>query len=92
MWCAATLPRPCLPVSGSGALFSFHLQTLAMGSATAGITELTLSDMNGELIPATTAGAVYQVGHQVFLPLVLSQNSGDRQAGGAAGGSSRRVP
>jgi len=92
IWYVVTLLNPHPPVSGSGVLFSFHFKTLAMGSATAGVTELMLSDINGGLIPATTAGAVYQVGHQVFLPLVLCHNSRGRQAGGAAGGLSWRAP
>ncbi len=92
IWYVVTLLNPHPPVSGSGALYTFHFKTLAMGPATAGIAELTLSDINGDLISATTAGAVYQVGHQVFLPLTLRKGSGDRPAGGEASGSFWRVP
>ena len=63
--------NPQVPVSGSGAICSFHFQVLAAGTTEVVISEQTLSDINGELIPATTAGALYRVGHQVFLPLVL---------------------
>jgi hypothetical protein len=69
-----TLLNPHVPVSGSGVLFSFHFRTRASGSATASISEQTLTNIDGELIAATTAGAVYQIehqGHQVFLPLAL---------------------
>ena len=79
VWYVATLLNPHLPVSGSGALFSFHFRARAEGPAAADITEHTLSDINGEAIPATTAGAVYQVGpqvrHQVFLASVLRRDS-----------------
>lgn len=70
----ATLLNPHLPVSGSGALFSFHFRTLAMGAVTVAVTQHTLSNIDGEVIPATTAGAMYQVGqaaNRLFLPLIL---------------------
>jgi hypothetical protein len=92
IWYVVTLLNPHPPVSGSGVLYSFHFKTLAMGSAAVGITELTLSDINGELIPATTAGAVYQVGHQAFLPLAFNESSGGRRTGGAVGASLQIEP
>lgn len=88
IWYVVTLLNPHPPVSGSGVLYSFHFKTLAMGPAAAGIAELTLSDINGDLIPAAAAGALYQVGHQLFLPSVLRSSSGSRPAGG----SFRRAP
>jgi hypothetical protein len=65
-------PHP--PVSGSGAIFSFHFEAVQDGTAAVEIPEQWLSDINGDLIPAATAGAVYQIGagggYFSFLPLV----------------------
>ena len=85
-----TMLNPQVPVSGSGALFSFHFRALAPGPATVTISEQILTSIDGEEIPATTTGAVYQVGQQanrVFLPVVLRMGLVDMQAKGAAGGS-----
>ena len=82
-----TLLNPNPPISGSGALFSFHFRTLAAGSTRATITAQTLTDIDGELITAATAGAFYRVGHQIFLPLVAGQSSHATQ-GGIANSSS----
>ena len=74
-----TMLNPQVPVSGSGVVFSFHFRTLMAGQAAVDISERTLTDINGELIAATTAGAVYQVegqGYRVLLPLVLRASSG----------------
>ncbi len=87
IWYVATLLNPHAPVSGSGMVFSFHFRALESGLASANISEQTLSDINGELIPATTAGAIYGAGNHVFLPLLLNRNLGSAQVGGAAGGS-----
>ena len=89
IWYVVTLLNPHLPVSGSGALFSLQFRTVAAGSTAVSISEQTLSNINGELIPATTAGATYKVeqGHRLFLPLVLRGRSGGRQLGGAVHGS-----
>jgi len=69
-----TLLSPHPPVSGSGAIFSFHFEAVQDGTALVEISEQWLSDINGDLIPATAAGAVYQVGfvggYVSYVPLV----------------------
>jgi hypothetical protein len=76
IWYVVTLLNPHLPVSGSGPLFSFHFRTTAPGVAEADIAEQTLSDINGELIPAVTEGAIYAAGGQVFLPMIPCKSRG----------------
>lgn len=83
-----TMLNPQVPVSGSGALFSFHFRALAPGPVTVAISEQILTNINGEVIPATTAGALYQLGqsaNRVFLPLVLRLSSTAPQTGASFG-------
>lgn len=85
-----TMLNPQVPASGSGALFSFHLRALAMGPATVTISEQILSNINGEVLPATTAGAIYQVGqpaNRVFLPFVQRLRLGGTMVNRAPGES-----
>lgn len=89
IWYVATLLNPHEPVNGSGTLFSFHWRTVESGLTKVTIPEHTLSDINGELIEASTAGATYGAAKQVFLPLLLRAASRGGQAGIS---DSRAVP
>jgi len=64
--------NPSQPVSGSGVLFSLTLEASAEGPATVAIQQLTLTDRDGIVIPATAQDAAYWVGTllKVYLPRV----------------------
>ncbi|MCB8983275.1 MAG: hypothetical protein H6659_05610 [Ardenticatenaceae bacterium] len=80
IWYAVTQTNPRVPASGSGALFAFHFNVVAEGTAVIILTESTLATRDGETIPHETFGAVYEIAADVdesfklFLP-VLQQGS-----------------
>lgn len=76
VWYAVTQMNPSEPVSGTGVLFSFSLETLAGGSAVVTITEQILADPDANQIPADTTGAIYWIDApiKVFLPLVVNNH------------------
>lgn len=73
IWYAVTQLNPRLPVSGSGALFSFTARALAPGRSAIAVTEQMLNAQDGIPMPAEAFGAVYDFGPRMFLPLVLVQ-------------------
>jgi hypothetical protein len=74
VWYAVTQMNPSLPVTGTGVLFSLSFQTLSAGDAPVDIYYEKLATINGTEIPASSAGAMYQIEgpSRCFLPLVLS--------------------
>lgn len=77
VWYAVTQLNPSEPASGSGALFSFTLQTLAAGDPVpVDVDDAQLANRDGEFIPAAAHGAQYAVGegYRVFLPLAMKNH------------------
>lgn len=76
VWYAATQISPRPPVTGTGVLFSCTFQALYAGEAPVEISYARLSTIDGDDIPASTAGAIYLVEgpYRRFLPLALSSH------------------
>lgn len=76
VWYAVTQVNPREPVSGSGALFAFTFEVVAEGTAVVTISEMTLATLDGDVIPANTFGATYELttgtdqDYMLFLPVV----------------------
>jgi len=70
IWYANSQTTPALPVSGSGAIFEFDLLALKSGVFALDISSCQLSTKDGEPIAFVAQGAVYRIGHVIFLPLL----------------------
>jgi hypothetical protein len=74
---AVTQLNPSAPVSGSGVLFSFRLQSKRIGHGAVQVQQQQLATRDGELIPAGIRDASYWISLNgappklLFLPLVL---------------------
>ena len=74
IWYAVTQLNPSEPVTGTGTIFAFTLQTLSPGEAVpVAIESAKLATRSGDPITSTTQGAYYTIGaeRRVFLPFVV---------------------
>ena len=70
IWYANSQSTPALPVSGSGAIFEFELLAIKSGIFALDISSCQLSTKDGEPIAFIAQGAVYRLGHIIFLPFL----------------------